>query len=213
MIDYDNIRQRLRQMELSYLHDCARLAWRSGCLPSASYEEWEHRLLAWHATQSPLNFREMLTYKPEVFARDMAIISGNLAAQQNGLEEVPIRPRGELKFKGKTIFAVLAYKWYDEIASGRKLHEYREPSDYWNKRFRGWTAGCFDPADTTICFARGYNAFDLAFTIKNLCCHICKNDLDITDIPVWDVALGVRVPLELIEKNREYKEKSHDTIS
>ena len=34
----------------------------------------------------------------------------------------------------KTLHLVLKHHWFDKIVSGEKSSEYRECSDYWNKR-------------------------------------------------------------------------------
>lgn len=36
-----------------------------------------------------------------------------------------------------TLKLVLKKKWYDMISSGQKLEEYRDVTDYWNKRICG----------------------------------------------------------------------------
>lgn len=50
-----------------------------------------------------------------------------------------------------TLHLVLDYKWFDMIAAGVKLEEYREMTDYWKKRI--WDKrGEID----SVCFHRGY---------------------------------------------------------
>ena len=39
--------------------------------------------------------------------------------------------------EGNTLKLVLKKKWYDMISSGQKLEEYRDVTDYWNKRISG----------------------------------------------------------------------------
>lgn len=50
-----------------------------------------------------------------------------------------------------TLHLVLKYKWFDMIASGEKLEEYRTWNDYWKKRI-------YDKREEIeeVCFHRGY---------------------------------------------------------
>ena len=51
-----------------------------------------------------------------------------------------------------TLHLVLDYKWFDMIAAGEKLEEYREMTDYWKKRI--WDKrGEIE----SVCFHRGYS--------------------------------------------------------
>ncbi len=55
-----------------------------------------------------------------------------------------------------TLHLVLKYKWFDMIASGVKLEEYREITDYWTKRI--WEKrGEID----SVCFHRGYTSLTI----------------------------------------------------
>lgn len=52
-----------------------------------------------------------------------------------------------------TLHLLLKHRWFDMIASGRKLEEYRERTDYWTKRI--WERrGEID----SVCFHRGYTS-------------------------------------------------------
>jgi len=64
-----------------------------------------------------------------------------------------------------TVAASLAFKWYDEIAAGRKRTEYREITDYWTRRL--WDG------DTTeriaaIKFTRGYTPVHMTWEVKEI---------------------------------------------
>lgn len=55
-----------------------------------------------------------------------------------------------------TLHLVLDYKWFDMIATGVKLEEYREMTDYWKKRI--WDRrGEID----SVCFHRGYTSITI----------------------------------------------------
>lgn len=55
-----------------------------------------------------------------------------------------------------TLHLVLKHKWFDMIAAGVKLEEYREITDYWTKRI--WERrGEID----SVCFHRGYTSLTI----------------------------------------------------
>ena len=55
---------------------------------------------------------------------------------------------------------VLKGKWYDMIASGKKLEEYRGWKPYWVKRINKW---CNSPGVMVVAFSRGYRRADMFF--------------------------------------------------
>lgn len=56
---------------------------------------------------------------------------------------------------------VLKGKWYDMIASGKKIEEYREAKPYWRKRILRWL---YDPRTVHIVgFSKGYCTADMFF--------------------------------------------------
>lgn len=53
----------------------------------------------------------------------------------------------------------LKKEWFEKIKSGEKTHEYREVSEYWNKRLFSYRYEYFHtqfPEEFPICFACGY---------------------------------------------------------
>ena len=56
---------------------------------------------------------------------------------------------------------VLKSKWYDMIATGKKIEEYREAKPYWKKRILRWL---YDPRTTHVVgFSKGYRTADMFF--------------------------------------------------
>ena len=51
---------------------------------------------------------------------------------------------------------VLKGKWFDMIASGEKLEEYRLPTDYWRKRLHNWDLRFNAQTTPVVEFRRGY---------------------------------------------------------
>ena len=80
----------------------------------------------------------------------------------------------------KTLHLVLKHKWYDMIASGEKLEEYRACEEYWIKRLFGATRCVFAPARQsvrqklpvmkwkTVTFHRGYTSTTMTFEIESV---------------------------------------------
>ena len=79
----------------------------------------------------------------------------------------------------------LTYHWFDEIASGRKTHEYRRCSSYWKNIMEK----CGDKICTVI-FHRGYTADIITKEVKSITIVDGKNtDLHINE-KVYDIELG-----------------------
>jgi hypothetical protein len=75
---------------------------------------------------------------------------------------------------------VLKHKWFDKIVSGEKTSEYRECSDYWNRRL---TNKQYD----TVVFHKGYTNITAIYTIKSIGITQAKNDLDLPKC--WEIKL------------------------
>ena len=56
---------------------------------------------------------------------------------------------------------VLKCKWYDMIASGKKMEEYRADTPYWRCRFSNWIKNLPIDGHLVIAFSRGYHKPDL----------------------------------------------------
>ena len=65
----------------------------------------------------------------------------------------------------RTLFANLAFKWFDQIADGTKRVEYRALSDYW-MHLIGYPTP--DPTITRITFARGYTSRRMTFAVEKI---------------------------------------------
>ena len=97
------------------------------------------------------------------------------------------RTKPDAKAKGKTakpqpftVAANLAYKWYDEIESGKKRTEYRDISDYWESHlFRDGRPAKF------IKFSRGYTKTNRTWEVRRI-------DVDETE-GLYMIRLGKRV--------------------
>ena len=76
---------------------------------------------------------------------------------------------------------VLNHHWFDLIISGKKTSEYRERTDYWNKRL---TNKQYD----TVIFHKGYTNTTAAYKIVSVCITTAPNDLN---LPMcWEIKLG-----------------------
>ena len=67
---------------------------------------------------------------------------------------------------------VLKHCWFDKIVSGEKTSEYRECSEYWNRRL---TNKQYD----VVVFHKGYTNITTAYKIKSIGITLAKNDLDL----------------------------------
>ena len=81
--------------------------------------------------------------------------------------DVPVKPADQF-----TVAANLAYRWYDEIESGKKKVEYRDMTEYWgNRLFRtvkdenGEEGDC--PA-AFVKFTRGYTKRHMTWTVARI---------------------------------------------
>lgn len=92
-----------------------------------------------------------------------------------------------------TLKVVLSDHWFDEIKSGRKTHEYRKATPYWQKRlknaFRDWTKPAF------IEFQRAYRKNPERMTFRVTV--VVETDGEKTDLKcherVFEIWLGERV--------------------
>lgn len=103
-----------------------------------------------------------------------------------------------------TLKLVLTDHWFEEIKSGRKTHEYRAMSEYWEKRFnyKFITRGVFYPGTVInnfpydeVEFQKAYrkNAEKMTFLIKKVTLQRgYETDLKY-DGGVFDIELGERI--------------------
>ena len=88
-----------------------------------------------------------------------------------------------------TVAASLAYRWYDEIESGKKKIEYRDMTDYWETHlFKTVTDENGEEGDVPavrIKFSRGYTKTNMTWTITRI-------DLDAKNAQ-YCIHLGKRV--------------------
>ncbi|MCQ2574997.1 MAG: hypothetical protein MJ156_02755 [Alphaproteobacteria bacterium] len=76
---------------------------------------------------------------------------------------------------------VLKHKWFDKINSGSKTSEYRQCSDYWNKRLKQHK---YD----TVTFHKGYTNTTISYKIKSISITTKPNDLKLDKC--WEIELG-----------------------
>lgn len=83
---------------------------------------------------------------------------------------------------------VLTYHWFDEIESGRKTHEYRRCSPYWNNVMEKRRENI-----DSVVFHRGYTAYIIKKEVKSITIVDGKNtDLHINE-KVYDIELGEKL--------------------
>lgn len=71
-----------------------------------------------------------------------------------------------------TLHLVLTHYWFDKIVSGAKTSEYRECSEYWNKRLQN------NKYDTVV-FHRGYTNTIATYNIVAIAITTEQNDLEL----------------------------------
>jgi len=80
---------------------------------------------------------------------------------------VPVQPADQF-----TVAANLAYRWYDEIESGKKKVEYRDMTEYWERRlFRPVKDENGDEGDCPaafVKFTRGYTKRHMTWTVARI---------------------------------------------
>lgn len=104
-----------------------------------------------------------------------------------------------------TLKLVLTDHWFEEIKSGRKIHEYRKYNSFWEKRVLNIVKNCanydreirkfelFAPAYVEFQKAYRKNPEKMLFEIKSIS-FIKGKDTDLKcDCPVFDIELGERM--------------------
>lgn len=97
----------------------------------------------------------------------------------------------------KTLSLVLTDHWFEEIKSGRKTHEYRICSRYWQKRLDKFVQEPESITELKICFQKAYrkNPERISFAVKSITIRKgIDTDLHIED-NVFDIALGENLSL------------------
>ncbi len=82
--------------------------------------------------------------------------------------------------KASVLHLVLKHHWFDKIVSGEKTSEYRECSDYWNKRL---TNNHYD----TVVFHKGYTNITAVYKIVSISITTTPNDLNLPRC--WEIKL------------------------
>lgn len=83
--------------------------------------------------------------------------------------------------KESVLHLVLKHHWFDKIVSGEKTSEYRECSDYWNKRL---TNKNYD----TVVFHKGYTNTTATYKILSIGITTAPNDLQLPKC--WEIKLS-----------------------
>lgn len=83
---------------------------------------------------------------------------------------------------GRVLDLVLKHKWFDMIASGEKLEEYREIKPFYENRFTKYS---YD----TVRFHRGYTDVVMEWKIDSIKRGIGKPEWGAPDYPVYIIKL------------------------
>ena len=73
---------------------------------------------------------------------------------------------------------VLKHNWFDKIVSGEKTSEYRECSDYWNRRLS-------NKHYDTVVFHKGYTNTTATYKIVSIDITTAQNDLNLPKC--WEI--------------------------
>lgn len=82
---------------------------------------------------------------------------------------------------------VLKHHWFDLIISGKKTSEYRECSEYWNKRLT-------NKHYNTVVFHKGYTNTTATYKIVSIAITTKPNDLG-TD-KCWEIKLDKQIYID-----------------
>lgn len=96
---------------------------------------------------------------------------------------------------------VLTDHWFEEIKSGRKTHEYREHTPFWEKRL-------FNRQYDLVLFQKAYrkNPERMLFVVKKIKCRMDGINTDLKKrCACFDIELGRRIPLA--STTYEFEEK------
>lgn len=74
--------------------------------------------------------------------------------------------------KSSTLHLVLKHHWFDKIVSGEKTSEYRECSDYWNRRLAN---NHYD----MVVLHKGYTQTTAAYKILSIGVTMAHNNLNL----------------------------------
>lgn len=80
-----------------------------------------------------------------------------------------------------TLHLVLTHYWFDKIVSGAKTSEYRECSEYWNKRLQN------NKYDMVV-FHKGYTNVTAVYKIISIKITTDSNDLGLKKC--WEIKLS-----------------------
>ena len=89
----------------------------------------------------------------------------------------------------KILKLVLTDHWFEEIKSGRKTHEYREHTQYWENRL-------FNKHYDFVQFQKAYrkNPEKMTFVVKKIKCRMDGINTDLQKrCACFDISLGERV--------------------
>lgn len=92
------------------------------------------------------------------------------------------KPKAKRATAPRVVSAILAYRWYDEIAAGRKRVEYRDICDYWTRIL--WADGRAGRI-VAVKFNRGYTAVSMTWRVS----RIVRDD----KCGVYEIHLGARI--------------------
>lgn len=101
----------------------------------------------------------------------------------------------------KILKLVLSDHWFEEIKSGRKTHEYRKATPFWNNRLKWFIApkenfeGITVEEGSLVEFQKAYrkNPERMIFEIKKITIIGGENTDLHCEEPVFDIELGERV--------------------
>ena len=89
-----------------------------------------------------------------------------------------------IRIMNKTLHLVLNHHWFDKIVSGNKTSEYRECSEYWNRRLA-------NKHYDTVVFHKGYTNTTATYKIKSIGITREQNDLNLPQC--WEIKLEKQI--------------------
>lgn len=145
---------------------------------------WEEQMSEFQArvkqNKFPFNFYILNLMDKLIFINDATIKRYDLTELQRKIFKRKSEQYEQNRTNKHVLHLVLKHSWYHKIVSGEKTSEYRECSDYWNRRL---TNKHYD----TVIFHKGYTNTTATYKIISIGITTKPNDLGVDKC--WEIKL------------------------